>query len=129
MQPTYLFVYGTLRRGYSNPFAQRLHQYATYLGPGTFPGVLYQIDWYPGAVYQPGAPGLVQGEVFELLDPDQLLPELDAYEEVDEDPDRSLYLRRKVPVLLPDGRVLSCWTYLYNQPTDALPRIESGLFG
>ncbi|GAB2800059.1 gamma-glutamylcyclotransferase [Rhabdobacter roseus] len=128
MQPTYLFVYGTLMRGHANPFAQRLRQYATFVGLGTFPGVLYRIEWYPGAVYQPGAPGRVQGEIFELHEPARLLPELDAYEDVQEDPARSLYLRREVPVQVPDGRVLRCWTYLYNQPTDALLRIESGLF-
>ncbi|RIV22251.1 gamma-glutamylcyclotransferase [Fibrisoma montanum] len=48
-----LFVYGTLRRGAHNETATYLHQRSTYVGTGYLPGKLFEVDWYPGAVYQP----------------------------------------------------------------------------
>ncbi|HBM76597.1 MAG TPA: hypothetical protein DD438_00690, partial [Verrucomicrobiales bacterium] len=44
-QKTLVFVYGTLRRGFSNHF--RLGK-APFVKEGWILGRLYRIDWYPG---------------------------------------------------------------------------------
>ena len=124
---TRLFTYGTLKRGFNNPFAQQLHANATYIGEGFFLGKLYKIDWYPGAVYEPGSAGKVYGEIFQIQDA-ELFRGLDEYEEVLEDEAASLYIRREIPILTENDLTVPCWTYLYNQPVHDLVVIESGIF-
>ncbi|KAA0990838.1 gamma-glutamylcyclotransferase family protein [Dyadobacter aurulentus] len=124
---TRLFTYGTLKRGFDNPFAQKLHANASYVGKGFFHGKLYKIDWYPGAVYEPGSAGKVYGDIFQIQDP-ELLRELDEYEEVLEDEAASLYIRREIPIFIENESTMPCWTYLFNQPVQDLGLIESGIF-
>lgn len=124
----FLFTYGTLMQGFRNPFAERLHELSTFIGKGSFPGTLYKVEWYPGAIYQPENPGKVYGEVYEISVPEILFPELDDYEDIFEDEEKSLYLRKIIPVLLNDGTLLNCWVYIYNQPVEELGVILSGDF-
>ncbi len=124
----YLFVYGTLMTGFDNPFSRALSGKAELKGNGTIPGSLYLIDWYPGAIYQPDSDRQIHGEVFLLVSPSETIPLMDTYEEIEEEESKSLYLRRVVPVRMSTGKILSCWTYLYNQTVLDLPLIESGNF-
>lgn len=126
--PDFLFTYGTLMQGFENPFAKRLHTSSTFEGKGSFPGLLYKISWYPGAVYDEKSESSVFGEVYRLIDKASLLPELDDYEDVFEDEEKSLYLRKIIPVRMQDGSVLPCWVYLYNQDITDLEKIETGDF-
>jgi gamma-glutamylcyclotransferase (GGCT)/AIG2-like uncharacterized protein YtfP len=130
MAPTsdYLFTYGTLMQGFSNPFAQRLHSLSTFEGKGSFPGTLYKIDCYPGAYYEPESKNNVYGEVYRITNPEILFPELDDYEDVFEEEDKSLYLRKIIPVLMQDQSIVYCWVYLYNQSVKDFEIIESGNF-
>jgi gamma-glutamylcyclotransferase (GGCT)/AIG2-like uncharacterized protein YtfP len=124
----FLFTYGTLMNRFDNPFATRLRSASVYRGEGSIPGSLYRISWYPGALYQDGVDQRVYGEIYELIAPAELLSELDEYEDVMEDESNSLYLRKIVPVVLPDQTILPCWAYLYNQPVDGLEQINTGRF-
>ena len=127
-EAVYLFTYGTLMHGFSNPFAQRLHTLSTFSGKGSFPGTLYKIDWYPGAVYEAENQHRIYGEVYKITAPEILFPELDEYEDVFEDAEKSLYLRKIIPVLMSDGLALNCYTYIYNQDVSNLEIIKSGNF-
>ena len=124
----FLFTYGTLMRGFENPFAQRLHSLSTFEGQGTFPGLLYKISWYPGAVYEENSDSQIHGEVYKLRSKEVLLKELDEYEDVLEDETQSLYVRRIIPIRIHDGSMLRCWVYLYNQEIKHLQTIDSGNF-
>ena len=124
----YLFVYGTLMQGYENPFAQNLQEMSVFEGNGSFPGILYAVSWYPGAVYFEGSKTPVYGEVYQMLNVPELLRQLDEYEDVFEDESISLYLRRVVPVSFGNGETIDCWAYLYNQPVDGFQEIEGGSF-
>jgi len=128
LAPEYLFVYGTLMKGFENPFAEKLNKLSVFEGNGSFPGLLYQVDWYPGAVYFQESKFTVFGEVYKIKNAPGLLQELDEYEDVSEDENVSLYVRRIVTVKLENESVLDCWVYLYNQPVADLKQIESGLF-
>jgi len=126
--PEYLFVYGTLMKGFTNPFADKLNKLSDFVGKGSFPGLLYQVDWYPGAVYSEKSGFAVFGEIYKLQNPPQLLRELDEYEDVFEDESVSLYVRRVIPVKTENQKFLDCWVYLYNQPVADLAVITSGNF-
>jgi gamma-glutamylcyclotransferase (GGCT)/AIG2-like uncharacterized protein YtfP len=124
----FLFTYGTLMQGFLNPFAQRLHTLSTFEGIGSFPGTLYKIDWYPGAHYKAESQNNVYGEVYRIVNPEILFPELDDYEDVFEEEEKSLYVRKIIPVLMEDQSIITCWVYLYNQSITNLEVIESGNF-
>jgi gamma-glutamylcyclotransferase (GGCT)/AIG2-like uncharacterized protein YtfP len=126
--PGYLFTYGTLMKGFDNPFAGKLHSLSTYEGKGYFNGFLYQITWYPGAIFDENSERKVHGELYRLVPGHDLLKELDDYEDVFEDETASLYVRRIVPVTTESRTVIPCWVYLYNQPVNDYPLIINGHF-
>lgn len=125
MQTEYLFVYGTLMRAVGHPMHRLLQRHATCLGRATCPGRLYRVAHYPGLVPAEGADDRVRGEVYRLTEP-AVLATLDEYEGCDPDPTRAEYRREAHRVTRHTGETLLAWVYLYNHPTDHLPRIPSG---
>ena len=126
--PEYLFVYGTLMQGFDNQFAEKLQKTSVFKGKGSFPGLLYAVSWYPGALYFEESNSLVFGEVYQMFNVPELLRDLDEYEDVFEDESASLYVRKIVPVNAGNKTVVDCWVYLYNQSVEDLKKIESGNF-
>lgn len=122
-----LFVYGTLRLA-AGGGVHRLLGGATFLGEALWPGRLYLVDGYPGAV-PAGDGSLVRGELYRLAEPAANLTELDRYEECGPEYGAAAeYSRVVVRVASVDGPELEAWIYLYNRPVDRLVRIESGDF-
>ena len=78
-EPRHLFVYGTLMRASSSPYARLLEVRAQFVGEGWTPGRLYHLGRYPGAVFSDDCANKVHGELF-LLRGNTLLAALDAYE-------------------------------------------------
>ena len=77
---------------------------------------MYDLGEYPGAV--PGKSGqLIAGKIFEIPEDPELLERLDEYEEFDaEEPEESLFLRKKWPVTRAEkNERLVCWIYVYNR--------------
>jgi gamma-glutamylcyclotransferase (GGCT)/AIG2-like uncharacterized protein YtfP len=118
-----LFVYGTLRSGFDNPWAKLLRERAELLGPATVRGAIYRIHHYPGFRPEsaPGTGGVVHGEVFHLFpDPAALLKALDEYEDAD--------FTRVLVDIEQGGAAATAWIYRYDAalPPDSL--IPSGNF-
>lgn len=111
MSRTRVFVYGSLRQGASNAFRM---EGAEFLGPACIAGDLYRVDWYPGVVL--GGQNKVIGEVY--LVPEEIMPELDAYE-------GSEYTKKVVKV--ESGSVcFDAVVWEYNRDISALEIIPSG---
>lgn len=127
---SFLFVYGTLRRGSGTRIQARLEEEAAWLGPATVAGALYRVSWYPALVtlrtedavgvssgaacaagpavgsQQPkgGRCARVRGDLFRLADPQATLAWLDEYENVVPGDGRASEYRRVVePVRLETG--------------------------
>lgn len=118
---TLIFVYGTLKRGFSNhPFLAG----QTFLGDGTTaPGfALFELDEYPGMVALAGNPAGVSGEVWSV--DDECLACLDELEGTAE----GLYRRGCVPLLPPfaDRRVEA---YLYLLGVEGRKRLGNSWAG
>jgi len=129
MNPNYIFVYGTLRRGTHSEMSKLLTKHAEFIDDAAYQGKLYKIDDYPGAVPSDDPDDAVQGEVYKLHQADAVLPLLDRYEEFGPAfPEPNEYIRRKQALLLKNGRRITAWVYLYNHPTEGLELIESGNF-
>ena len=105
---SYVFVYGTLRRGQERDI-NRLQPTAIFRGDGKINGILYDLGSYPGV--RLGGQQWVQGEVYQITP--ELERQLDEIEEVW--PQQSgEYVRRKVVVQCA-GAALSCLVYEVSQ--------------
>lgn len=105
-----LFVYGTLRSEFDNPWARLLRSQAQRLGPATVPGSIYRVSHYPA--YRSAPAGEVHGELYCLHDPATTLQALDEYEGED--------FERVV--------VNSAWLYRFKIAPPESSRIASGDF-
>ena len=119
------FFYGTLMTGFDRRRRTGIDPKMRFIARGWVQAALFDLGIYPAAV--PAPENRVWGEVFELLDPDDVLTALDEIEGYRPgDPDSSLYIRSLVPVHLPDGTSPPAWVYFYNAPLGKAPRIDSG---
>lgn len=105
-EPTHIFVYGTLRSGSGHPMARRLTSQARLVGKGSVPGQLYDMGWYPAAVFDGSEKRRIVGDVFALSPGSRLLAELDEYEAGDPN-----YARAPLEVSLANGGTITAWAY------------------
>jgi gamma-glutamylcyclotransferase (GGCT)/AIG2-like uncharacterized protein YtfP len=113
-----LFVYGTLRPGSRNHYAERLAKKAHHIGPAIMSGRLYRVASYPGMVPPQSENDWVKGDLFEGVTP-ELLAQLDEYEGVG-------YSREIADAVLEDGTALAAYYYRYALPIGQLEWIRSG---
>jgi gamma-glutamylcyclotransferase (GGCT)/AIG2-like uncharacterized protein YtfP len=73
-----LFVYGTLRSAFDNPYALLLRSRSVFVGPATVRGSIREMERYPA--FSAGSDGEVQGEIYRLETPVATLAVLDNYE-------------------------------------------------
>jgi gamma-glutamylcyclotransferase (GGCT)/AIG2-like uncharacterized protein YtfP len=119
VEPAFLLLYGSLRRGEPMFAKMGLDRALEYVREVEFPGDLYDLGDYPGAV---AGGDLVHAELYRLLDAD-ILEALDCYEEFDPArPAESLYLRKAIPV----PGIGDAWVYLYNRGVAGARRIAGG---
>ncbi len=111
--PSHIFVYGTLRSESGHPMARRLFARARLVGKGRVPGRLYDLGWYPAAMFDEREKRHILGDVFALPDA-KLLAELDAYESGDRN-----YRRLPLRVALLGGGTVSAWAYGVAKPPNA----------
>lgn len=129
-----LFVYGTLRRGFSHHhILERLR--ARLMGQGSVQGELYDLGAFPGARPAAGdagahAPDRVQaerkaqtrpvrrvvGELYQLQNPQRDLRVLDSYEGFRPSAPVRSFFRRELAEVLPRGRAARpAWVYWLNR--------------
>jgi gamma-glutamylcyclotransferase (GGCT)/AIG2-like uncharacterized protein YtfP len=125
----YLFVYGTLMRGFDHPMAKLLSRSADFAGEARCQGKLYLVRHYPGLVTADDPADIVFGELYRMHRAEELLRELDMYEACGEGfAEPTEYLRRVLCVTREDLTTSKAWTYIYNWPVAGLPHIASGRF-
>lgn len=124
-----LFVYGTLLKHNGLKVTSMLQEKSLYYDSGNFPGSLFEVDGYPGAIYQPESENFIYGNVLSFKNPEIIFQELDKYEEVGaEFPEPNEYVRNRIPILCSSGDIRICWVYLYNWTTRNLKQIPSGKY-
>lgn len=112
-------MYGTLRRGFENRYAQLLDRSAQYLGTARVQGRLYDLGQYPGILLQSGADEWVTGDLFQLRNSEETLAVLDEYEGPE-------FERVAAMAVLEGGDRLDCWVYEYKLEGGEDRRILSG---
>ena len=101
---SYVFVYGTLRRGQERDI-NRLQPMPVFVGDSRINGTLYDLGSYPGVRF--GGERWVQGEVYQITP--ELERQLDEIEEVWPQPSGE-YVRREVVVRCA-GAAFTCLVY------------------
>lgn len=104
----FLFVYGTLKRGFANPWSRRLWSQAAFAGEATLAGRLYDLGAFPAFVEDDASGTPVHGEVAELASA-AILSELDRYE-------GSQYERVLRRVRMHGGQEREAWVYVWRAP-------------
>lgn len=107
-QPTYLFVYGTLRSKVDIPVKHEIAKNWEVIGESEIKGNLYDMGDYPAA--RKGN-GTIVGEVYLIKDPTPVFAVLDKYE-------GDAYTRELETVKLPGGKEAQAWVYWYTKPVD-----------
>ncbi|MCV6584615.1 MAG: gamma-glutamylcyclotransferase [Marinibacterium sp.] len=135
--PTHLFVYGTLMTSAAHPMGQLLRDKAQRVGLGSIQARLYVIDdpddpgnnFYPGALPSGRAEDRVWGELYKILDDEDLFEAFDAFEACSPDwPEPHEFLRRNVVVTLEDGAQRWAACYLYSWDVSTARPIASGRY-
>jgi gamma-glutamylcyclotransferase (GGCT)/AIG2-like uncharacterized protein YtfP len=112
----YLFAYGTLRPGYAPEEMASTVAKLRAVGEGFIYGTLYDLGTCPGATLDPNSTTKIPGVVFELPEDEEVLRQLDEYEEFDPAvPEQSPFIRMLCVVELASGETLRCWIYVYNR--------------
>lgn len=129
MNNSYIFVYGLLKSTYKNEAATFVRTHAELVGRGNFPGYLYDIGTYPGAVFDETSPHLVHGEIYRITGDVAVLNQfLDEFEGVGpkfEQPNE--YVKEVITIHSEtDDYEASC--YLYNRNSSGLKLIKSGVY-
>lgn len=122
-----LFIfYGLLKRGaLGMPDTIDLDSAGEFLGNCRFRANLYSLGTFPGVV---AGDTLCHGMLYRL-DRAEIAAALDAFEEVvADDPDASLYHRKRTIVMNDDGDETGqiAWIYIYNKPVDNASFIANG---
>ncbi len=128
----YLFVYGTLLSEYGDVEShQWVKQYAEYMGKARMAAKMYMVDYYPGIIpCQSGEKYIVRGELYRLIEPENLFNLLDKYEEYNPmDTAHSEYVRKQTQVELKnDNKIYTAWVYYFNQSVEDLEFMPKGDF-
>ena len=124
----YLFVYGSLRKGFHSEAYQYIFNYFHFVGDATVKGLLYDLGPYPAAVPTNEDANII-GELYEIKNKDEYgyaLAQLDDYEGVDPLEGEIKYYRREAVDVFIADHTIKAWIYWYNQPVEGYPLIESG---
>ncbi|MFN3383370.1 MAG: gamma-glutamylcyclotransferase [Archaeoglobaceae archaeon] len=119
-----IFAYGTLERLLlSNSIATSVR----YVGRGRIQAKLYDLGEYPGAVEH--SESYVCGRVYEVENIEEILPQLDEYEEFYPDkPASSLFIRKVLNVFMDNGEAVRAFVYLYNGNVEGKKVIPTGVW-
>ena len=90
-----------------------IDDFVALVGPATTRGALFDLGRYPGAIK---ADGQMHGELYRMIEPDTLLPLVDAVEGFHPDARaESQYVRDAVAVTPAGGPGVMAWVYFYRR--------------
>ncbi|MEX2260308.1 MAG: gamma-glutamylcyclotransferase family protein [Bryobacteraceae bacterium] len=120
-----LFVYGSLRSETGTEPARYLARRAKRIGPAKVQGRLYSLGSYPAMALSTKPHEWVQGELYRLPNPKEILCALDQYEGCGKGEPAGEFERVAVTAVVGETR-FSCWAYVcrFRPPEDT--RISSG---
>lgn len=120
-----MFVYGTLRPGFTNPGRDLLQRYGEHLGTAWTHGRLLIVQGLPALVVDAPDESKVVGDLYRLTDPEPALAGLDRYEGV-QGPTPGPYERQLREVILEGQDPCRAWVYVWTGQTAGARTIPGG---
>ncbi|MCB1178644.1 MAG: gamma-glutamylcyclotransferase [Leptospiraceae bacterium] len=120
IEKEYIFVYGTLRRGFKVGARSFFENFTKFLSVGYIQGKLFEVSFFPALIQSNNQNDKVSGEIYEIIkEKERFFRRIDYYE-------GSMYERKKINVISLEGDQIQCWVYLYIKPVTKLEEIPSG---
>ncbi len=110
-----LFVYGSLRQGFNNPFFEFIRNHFDYIGQATVKGTLYDLGDFPAGV--PSESNTIIGELYVAkseADFNWAIAQLDDYEGLHLEEGESSQYRREIAAITCNGESVQSWMYWYT---------------
>ncbi len=123
--PDRVFVYGTLRPGFTNPGRDLLQRNSEHLGAAWTRGRLLIVQGLPALIVDAPDKGTVVGDLYRLEDPQAALEGLDRYEGV-RGPAPGPYQRQLREVVLEGQDPCRAWVYVWTGPTVGARPVPEG---
>lgn len=123
----HLFVYGSLRQGFQNPFFDYIKNHFTYVCDGKVKGCLYDLGEYPAAL--PGPDCKIIGELYAANSEDDFywaISQLDDYEGLNPEEGEAVFYKRETTSVYHNGGETEAWIYWYTGDVTGKPVVESG---
>jgi gamma-glutamylcyclotransferase (GGCT)/AIG2-like uncharacterized protein YtfP len=124
----YVFVYGSLRRGFQSPAYEYLSRYFNFFGDARVKGKLFDLGEYPGGV-PTQEDSFIIGELYIVKEDGEFswaIAQLDDYEGVVVEPNEKPLYRREIVDVYVNDAIVPAWIYWYNGDVGSKPYIESG---
>jgi gamma-glutamylcyclotransferase (GGCT)/AIG2-like uncharacterized protein YtfP len=124
----YVFVYGSLRRGFQSAAYEYISRYFNFFDEAKVKGKLFDLGEYPGAV-PTHEDSFIKGELYIVKTESEFswaIAQLDDYEGVLVEPnEKPLYCREIADIYVNDA-IVPAWIYWYNGIVTDKPAIKSG---
>ncbi len=126
-QSHFLFVYGSLLRGFKSPSYEYISKYFSLKGTAKVTGTIFDMGTFPvGTPINSGR--YIKGELYEIRNPKELsfiFAQLDDYEGLYPDDGEDVFFKRElVPATLENGSVMTAWVYWYSKDVSNHPILE-----
>jgi gamma-glutamylcyclotransferase (GGCT)/AIG2-like uncharacterized protein YtfP len=125
----YLFVYGSLRKGFQSSAYEYISRYFELVGDARVRGCLVDLGPYPAGVPDQTGDRYIVGELYKIKNENEFswaIGQLDDYEGMDPESDEIQLYRRELTDVQFNNEVLPAWIYWYNGDVTGKPVIDSG---
>jgi gamma-glutamylcyclotransferase (GGCT)/AIG2-like uncharacterized protein YtfP len=124
----YVFVYGSLRRGFQSAAYEYISRYFNFFGEAKVKGKLFDLGEYPGAV-PTHEDSFITGELYIVKTDSEFswaIAQLDDYEGVLVEPNEKPLYRREIADIYVNDAIVPAWVYWYNGVVSDKPVVTSG---
>lgn len=124
----YVFVYGSLRKGFQSSAYEYISRYFNFFGEAKVKGKLFDLGEYPAAIPVSGD-AFIKGELYIVKNENEFswaIAQLDDYEGVLVEPHEQPLYRREIADTFINDAIVPAWMYWYNGDVSGKPAITSG---
>jgi len=124
----YVFVYGSLRRGFQSAAYEYISRYFNFFGEAKVKGKLFDLGEYPGAV-PTHEDSFIKGELYIVKTESEFswaIAQLDDYEGVLVEPNEKPLYRREIADIYVNDAIVPAWVFWYNGIISDKPLVQSG---
>jgi len=124
----FVFVYGSLRKGFQSSAYEYISRYFNFFGEATVKGRLFDLGEYPAGIPVQDEV-FIKGELYIVKNENEFswaIAQLDDYEGVLAEPHEQPLYRREIADTFINDAIVPAWIYWYSGDVGGKPEISSG---